>query len=59
MAELTASAAIAAALLPRFHGDPADLFIYATAAELGVPLVSKDQEIRRYAEQHRGVQALW
>jgi PIN domain nuclease of toxin-antitoxin system len=59
IAELTASTAIAAALLPGFHGDPADRFIYATAAELGVALVTKDQQIRRYAEQHQDVRVVW
>ena len=59
IAELTPSAAIAAALLPGFHGDPADRLIYATARELGVPLVSKDQEIRRYAGRHGDLQVLW
>ena len=59
IAELTPSAAIAAARLPGFHGDPADRLIYATAAELGVALVTKDQQIRNYAEQHHDVQVVW
>ena len=59
IAELTPSAAIAAARLPGFHGDPADRLIYATAAELGVALVTKDQHIRHYAEQHHDVQVVW
>jgi len=59
IAELTPSAAIAAARLPGFHGDPADRLIYATAAELGVALVTKDRQIRHYAEQHGDVQVVW
>jgi PIN domain nuclease of toxin-antitoxin system len=34
LAELTAVAAVAAAELPGFHGDPADRFIVATAQAL-------------------------
>lgn len=30
-----------------FHKDPADRFIVATALRLGVPLVTKDEKIRR------------
>jgi len=59
IAELTSSVAIATALLAGFHGDPADRFIYATAAELGAALVSRDQAMRRYAEQHRDIQVVW
>lgn len=59
VAELTPSAAIAATRLPEFHGDPAARFIYATAIELNVPLVSKDRAIRDYARRHRDVRVVW
>lgn len=59
VAALTSSAAIAAARLPAFHGDPADRFIYATARELGAGLVSKDAKIGQYAQQHGDVEVIW
>jgi PIN domain nuclease of toxin-antitoxin system len=42
--------AVAAALLGSdgFHGDPADRFIYATAAALDAKLVTRDEAIRRF-----------
>lgn len=39
-------AAAAAALPASFPGDPADRIIYATAAERGWPLVTKDRRLR-------------
>jgi len=36
-----------------FPGDPADRLIYATAIELGCPLISKDQRIRSHRHPHR------
>lgn len=59
VATLTPSAAIAAARLPEFHGDPADRLIYATARELGVLLVSKDTRIREYAQRRGDVEVIW
>lgn len=41
--------------LPKHHQDPADRFILATAVELGVPIVSRDERFRSYAE----VQTIW
>ncbi len=38
-----------------FHDDPADRIIVATAIVRDVPLVTKDEKIRRY----RAVQTLW
>jgi PIN domain nuclease of toxin-antitoxin system len=32
-----------------FPGDPADRLIYATARSLRVPLVTKDERVRRFA----------
>ncbi|HZS94477.1 MAG TPA: type II toxin-antitoxin system VapC family toxin [Chloroflexota bacterium] len=59
VATLTPSAAISAARLQQFHGDPADRLIYATAREVGMPLVSKDRKIREYARQHGDVKVIW
>lgn len=59
VAPLTAMAAVSAARLPGFHGDPADRLIYATARELGVSLVSKDSKIQDYARERGDVEVLW
>lgn len=59
VANLTPSAAVAAAQLTSFPGDPADRFIYATARELGVPLASKDRRIRDHARSHGDVRVVW
>lgn len=59
LADLTARAAISAAELGDFHGDPADRIIYATARTLGCPLVSQDQRLRRYASKDRGATVIW
>lgn len=59
IAALTPSSAIAAAQLPDYHGDPADRFIYATARELAIPMVSKDETIRAYASDHGDVEVIW
>jgi PIN domain nuclease of toxin-antitoxin system len=59
IATLTPSAAIAAACLPEFHGDPADRFIYATALELKVALISKDGRMREYAGRRGAVEVIW
>ena len=59
VATLTPFAAISAARLPEFHGDPADRFIYATARELGVAVVSKDARIREYARRFGNVEVIW
>ena len=49
---LTPRAAIAASLLPgQLHGDPADRLLIATARELGVPVVTRDERILSYAAQ--------
>ncbi len=59
VATLTPFAAISAARLLEFHGDPADRFIYATARELAVPLISKDTQIREYAAERGDVEVIW
>jgi PIN domain nuclease of toxin-antitoxin system len=46
---ITPAIADAAVALPAtFPGDPADRLIYASAVELGVPLVTKDRRLRRH-----------
>lgn len=61
LAPLSPQAAVGAGLLGRegFHGDPADRFLYATARELVVPLVTKDMAIRQYAKVAKDVRAIW
>jgi PIN domain nuclease of toxin-antitoxin system len=59
VAALTPSVAISAGRLPEFHGDPADRFMYATARELDVALVSKDTRIRDYARQRTDLEVIW
>ncbi|MGH2443672.1 MAG: type II toxin-antitoxin system VapC family toxin [Chloroflexota bacterium] len=59
VAALTPSAAVSAARLHEFHGDPADRFIYATAGELSVALVSKDARITDYAHRYGDVEVIW
>ena len=44
------AALTSSSLPPPFHEDPADRLLVATARELGVPLVTRDQRILRYAE---------
>jgi PIN domain nuclease of toxin-antitoxin system len=61
IADLTPTAAVAAAKLPAagFHGDPADAFLYATARERDVPLVTKDEGLRGYARTVRDLRVIW
>ncbi len=61
LAALTPQAAVGAALLGQqgFHGDPADRFLYATARDLVVPLVTKDATIRDYARDARDIRTIW
>jgi PIN domain nuclease of toxin-antitoxin system len=60
-APLSPQVAVAAALLGAagFHGDPADRFLYATALEHSVPLVTKDDTIRAYAEKVGDMRTVW
>lgn len=60
-APLSPQAAVGAALLGQagFPGDPADRFLYATARELVVPLVTKDSAIRQYARTTKDVRTIW
>ena len=62
LVSLTPRAAIQAFVLDvaGFHGDPADRLIYATAAELMVPLVTADTRIHDFVEGARlPVRLVW
>ncbi len=60
MAPLTPTAAASAGLLgSAFTGDIADRLLYATARELAIPLVTKDQEIRSFARTAGDVRTIW
>ncbi len=61
IADLTPTAAVAAARLPSagFRGDPADAFLYATARERDVPMVTKDEGLRNYARTARDLRVIW
>ncbi|MGH8932502.1 MAG: type II toxin-antitoxin system VapC family toxin [Egibacteraceae bacterium] len=60
-ATLTPQAAVGAALLGQrgFHGDPADRFLCATARELSVPLVTKDESIQVFATRAGDFKTIW
>jgi PIN domain nuclease of toxin-antitoxin system len=45
---LTAGVGVRAGLLQGLRGDPVDRIVYATAAELDVPLVTKDRALRAF-----------
>jgi PIN domain nuclease of toxin-antitoxin system len=52
IAVLTAQIAIRSCFLPGdFHDDPADRFIVATALEMGLKLITRDQYILHYGRQ--------
>ena len=54
--ELTRPILVQSCELPQpFHGDPADQILVATARQRGAVLVTRDQQIRRYAH----VQSVW
>lgn len=59
LAALTRAAAVAAAELTGFHGDPADRMLVATAMQLRVPIVTKDRLIHDYAADRADLLALW
>lgn len=52
-----AAAAWAGALGDAFTGDPIDRLLYATARDLRVPLVSKDERLHAFASG--GVRVVW
>lgn len=58
-APLTAEIAVAAGELAEFHGDPADRILAATAQALGIPLLTKDDKIRSWADDQRRISCIW
>ena len=44
--------------LADFHGDPADRLIVATAAVLGLPLVTSDAKIIEWARERSGLKVI-
>jgi PIN domain nuclease of toxin-antitoxin system len=60
LAPLTVTAAASAGLLgSTFRGDFSDRLLYATARELDVPFVTKDDAIRDYARASGDVRTIW
>ena len=61
VADLTPTAAVAAARLAAsgFPGDPADAYLYATARERDVPLLTKDERVRTWARAQRDLRVIW
>ena len=61
LADISAQAAVDAGSwdASAFHGDPADRLIYATARELHVPLVTKDERLHAFAAAQGDVRTVW
>lgn len=60
LADLTAEAAMwAGELDDQFPGDPIDRLLYATARDLRVPFVTKDEALRQFATAARDVTVIW
>ncbi len=61
LAPISAQVGVRAGLLEsgQFPGDAADRILCATAAELNLPLVTKDQTIRTFARSTKGFKAIW
>ena len=59
LAALSAVAAADAGSWEGFHGDPADRLLYATARELRVPLITKDERLRTHARERGDVETVW
>lgn len=53
------AAAWAGSLGDAFPGDPVDRLLYATARDLRIPLVSKDERLRAFAPRPGDVKILW
>lgn len=58
-ADITTSIAANAGLLDRFHGDPADRLIVATATKLSLPLLTKDRHMHEFAQQSGSLTTIW
>lgn len=52
------NAAILSTQLVDFHGDPADRLIVATAMDCGLPLITADERIIRWAERIKDLQVI-
>ena len=61
LAALSPVAAAWAGQIPAgsFPGDPADRLIYATARDLRVPLVTKDERLHGHANRSGDVDVVW
>ena len=61
LAPLTTEAAVWAALPDRltFAGDPIDRMIHASAHDLRVPLVTKDEKLRPHPSQAGDIDGIW
>jgi PIN domain nuclease of toxin-antitoxin system len=61
MTPLTSEAAVWAGQLDgaTFPGDPIDRLIYATAHDLRIPLVTKDEKLRGYAARAADIDVIW
>lgn len=61
LAPLTTEAAVWAGHLDRltFPGDPIDRLIYASAHDLRVSLVTKDEKLRAYATRAGDIDVIW
>lgn len=58
-APVTASIGAAAAGFGDLAGDPADRLIAATAASLGVPVVTKDERLHAWSAATREIDVVW
>lgn len=58
-APVTASIGTAAAGFGALAGDPADRLIAATAASLGVPVVTKDERLHAWSAATREIDVVW
>lgn len=61
VADLSVTAATWAGTLDSegFPGDPIDRMLYATAMDLRVPLISKDERLTEFARVDRRVHVIW
>lgn len=60
LAPLTIEASAWAGGLPvTFPGDPIDRLLYATARDLRVPLVTKDNRLRSFARAAGDIEVIW
>lgn len=58
-APITPAVAVAAALLPDLHGDPADRLLVSTAVSRRVPMITKDRLLHRHAASSESFSVIW